>query len=181
MSRANTHEFGFKSPFQMNTSSRRLKAPSELPIWAAGPGVWAPQDPCFRDICSHSTLICVCQLEACRSRYVQQCHIMSKSEALPQSPFHATLPKAQLWKLHTYMHGSEAAICVSGHVLVCSRRVVQRFTGLRNEEVSDLWWVSVCLSKLAAAFSSKPSFILVRTCFQKGWPAIRQPDCIPGC
>ena len=84
-------------------------------------------------------------------------------------------------KLHTYMHGSEAAICVSGHVLVCSRRVVQRFTSLRNEEVSDLWWVSVCLSKLAAAFSRKPSFILVRRCFQKSWPAIRQPDCIPGC
>ncbi|CAK0751322.1 hypothetical protein CVIRNUC_002059 [Coccomyxa viridis] len=28
---------------------------------------------------------------------------------------------------------------VPGHVLVCSRRVVQRFTSLRNEEVSDLW------------------------------------------
>ena len=49
-------------------------------------------------------------------------------------------------KLHTNLHGLEAALRISGHVLVCSRRVVQRFTNLRTDEVSDLWWVSVCLA-----------------------------------
>ena len=47
---------------------------------------------------------------------------------------------------------------VSGHVLVCSRRVVQRFTSLRSEETSDLWWVSVCMPKCAAKACHNPSF-----------------------
>ncbi len=87
----------------MYTRSRRFKAPSEPPVWAAGPGVWASQDPCFRAFCPHSTLVCVCQLEACRSRYVQQCHVMPESQPLPQSPFHAALPKAA--HLHAWLRG----------------------------------------------------------------------------
>ena len=41
---------------------------------------------------------------------------------------------------------------VSGHVLVCSRRVVQRFTSLQPEEVSDMWYAA----NITIAFFENP-------------------------
>ena len=35
----------------------------------AGQSVWAPQDSSIRDICKHRAVLCVCQPQACGTRY----------------------------------------------------------------------------------------------------------------
>lgn len=48
-----------------------------------------------------------------------------------------------------------------GHVLVCSRRVVQRFTSLQPEEVADMWCAAKPTLQVALVPLHASRFLLV--------------------
>ena len=55
----------------------------------------------------------------------------------------STACMARMSCLKSCMGGPLRSCCLAlGHVLVCSRRVVQRFTRLQPEEVADMWYVA---------------------------------------